>query len=100
MAKKIEGFGAEYLVTAINNDAAAHNAVVGVVKHLQHVVNRMAVKAAKANADWHDDPEADDHAAFHAPADQQFPQAVRDEAVLDLVKYWVNEFSIQQGAAK
>jgi hypothetical protein len=77
---------AEALFNYIQNEKHLYDAVRLRVEGLRDTIDSAARNLAKANAEWHDDPDADDHAEFHAPADTQFPQAMRDEAVLDLVK--------------
>jgi len=57
---------------------------------LQRDMDRTADYLAAANAAWHDDPASEDHAVFHAPAIEQFPRAMRDEAILELVRYHLN----------
>ena len=89
---------AESLVQFIENDKQLHDAVFFCVKSLRRTADRAAEAVAKANADWHDDPQADDHKAFHAPADKQFTRATRDKAIKQLVAYWVSELTIQEGS--
>jgi hypothetical protein len=87
-------FTAAELEDACNNDPAAYKSIVHHVKMLRAVVDRVAVKAAKANGEWHDDPEADDHAKHHAPAAEQYPRELRDETIRELVKYYLAELRI------
>lgn len=82
---------AETLVIAANNDKRTYDAIVFAVRHLRSAIDQTAVRVAKENAEWHDDPNADDHAEFHAPADVQFPREIRDEAIKDLVAYYLAE---------
>lgn len=84
-------FDAETLVNRISNEQAACESAKGCVKMLRHLVDRIAKLQAKDNANWHDDPDAEDHAAFHADAIEQFPRDVRNQAIRDLVDYWVDE---------
>jgi hypothetical protein len=87
-------FTADGLVNAANNDKSDYDSIVRHVKALRSTIDRVAVKLAKANAAWHDDPEADDHAAHHAPAMEQYPRAIRDEAIRELVRYYLAELTI------
>lgn len=82
---------AEALFTAAVNEKAEYDAILFAVRHLRQTIDRTAKRVAKENADWHDDPQAEDHAAFHAPADVQFPRAMRDEAIRDLVAHYLGE---------
>lgn len=82
---------AEALENAVNNDKQRHDRICFIVRTLRSIVDVTAEAIARENADWHDDPQADDHAAYHAPASEQFPQAIRDEAALSLVKYYLAE---------
>lgn len=81
----------EDLFNGVMNTPRIHEGVVASVKHLRLCIDKMAEKQAKYNADWHDDPEASDHAEYHAPHLEQFPQQVRDETVKDLVAYFLQE---------
>ena len=89
---------AEALTRFVNNDKPLYDAVTRGIRRLRAEVDRAANRLAQENAAWHDDPEAEDHAAFHAPADEQFPRAVRDEAIRDLVAYYLSEWAIQEEA--
>lgn len=84
-------FGADTLIDYVRNDRMLHQDFVRYMNHLTALVVRVARRAAKANADWHDDPESSDHALFHAPVDQQFPVEVQLEAVAELVLYQLRE---------
>lgn len=84
----------ETLVLAANNDQHAYKQIVAAVRTLRRVIDDVAEKTAKANAEWHDDPEADDHSAFHASADKQFPRRVRDTAIKELVRSYLAELTL------
>lgn len=86
---------AEELVTAAMNDRAEHDAITRAIRQLRSWVDITAERITKANADWHDDPAAEDHAAYHAPAIEQFPRDARDEAILDLVRHYLTEATLQ-----
>jgi hypothetical protein len=77
---------AEQLVNTVENDRAYHERMSNLAGLLRGFMDTVARSVAKSNAAWHDDPDADDHAAFHAPAEQQFPREVRDQAIKDLVE--------------
>lgn len=77
---------ADALVLLVQNDRELYDAVRQAVESLKRAVDRAAEQFAKANADWHDDPEADDHAAFHAPAIVQLPREERTKALLELLE--------------
>jgi hypothetical protein len=85
---------AEALELAANNEKREYDSIVHAVKTLRRTIDRTAERVAKANAAWHDDPEAEDHAEFHAPADVQFPRAMRDEAIRSLVAYYLRELKL------
>lgn len=89
-------FTAEQLEIAVQNDRRAYDAFWNSVKLLRAAVDRVAERVAKENADWHDDPEADDHAEYHAPADQQFPREVRDECIKSLFAHYVGELTLSE----
>lgn len=84
-------FNSESLELMIRNDPTLLEEVAHHVRQLQRAVARAAGKHAKANAEWHDDPDAEDHALFHAPVDQQFPPEVQLQAVAELVLYRLRE---------
>lgn len=84
----------ESLVLAANNDQRAYKQIVSAVRQLRRTIDEVAENTAKANAEWHDDPEADDHAAFHASADKQFPLRVRDAAIKELVRFYLAELTL------
>ena len=85
----------ETLEIAANNEKVEYDSIVSCVKRLRATLDKTAERVAKANADWHDDPSAEDHAEYHAHAIVQFPREVRDEAIRNLVNYYLKEFSIQ-----
>ena len=85
---------AEYLYRGAMNEKRTHDSIVFAVGHLRRAIDNLAELAAKTNAEWHDDPEAEDHADYHAPADVQFPRAVRDEAIRDLVAHYLVEMAL------
>lgn len=53
-------------------------------RHLSQAVDQAARVLAKHRAQWHDDPEADDHAEFHAPWEEQFDAEARAAVVVAL----------------
>lgn len=55
-------------------------------RHLSRAVDNAARSLAKARAAWHDDPKADDHVDFHAPAFEQFPDNARAAVVVALLE--------------
>jgi hypothetical protein len=92
-------FTAEDLVLAANNERSEYEAITFAVRHLRRTIDATAARVAKANAEWHDVPEAEDHADYHAPAEVQFPRAVRDEAVKQLVAYYLGEITLAERSA-
>lgn len=79
------------LVDVVLNERGKHKSFSTAVRHLRSIVEHTAIVLAKQNAAWHDDPNAEDHAAYHTPWDEQFPEAVRHEAILALVKHYLEE---------
>lgn len=79
------------LALCANNDHTDYRNIVYAVKQLRGTLDRTAYRLAKANAAWHDDPSADDHAAHHLPPEEQFPRAARDQAIIDLVTCYLAE---------
>lgn len=79
------------MFTSASNERADYDRIVSAVKQLRRALDITAERAAKENAEWHDDPTAEDHAEYHAPAERQFPQPIRDEAIIDLVRHYLKE---------
>lgn len=84
---KTKPFNSESLTLVVNNDGDYWKEARRLATSLRMFMDRVARKQAQANADWHDDPESDDHADFHAPAEDQFPRGARDKAILATVAY-------------
>lgn len=84
-------FGSESLELLIRNDPTLLEEVAHHVRQLQRAVARAASQHARSNAEWHDDPEAEDHALYHAPVEQQFPPELQLQAVAELVLYRLRE---------
>lgn len=82
------------------NDPIIDRTIAFAVRHLRAAVDRTANLVARANADWHDDPEASDYAEFHSPAEVQFSREARDKAILDLVQRYLVEISLAERGAK
>ena len=78
-------FDSETLVNHVQNTSEDHRHIRLYVERIRDYLDAVAKRHAKANMEWHDDPEADDHLLFHAPSDQQFPREVRDAAILEIV---------------
>lgn len=89
---------AETLVTAAMNEKSEYDSIVLAVGSLRRAIDRTAARVAKANAEWHDDPEAEDHAEFHAPANEQFPREMRDEAIRGIVAHYLVEMALNDQA--
>lgn len=86
----------EALATAAVNETREYNQIMFAVKQLRSALDRTANRVAKENAEWHDDPDAEDHLTYHAPADEQFPREARDEAIRQLVAHYLAELAIQE----
>lgn len=78
-------FSADNLVLYVQNDSELHGSFSLLVNLMTVMMTRAARQLAKANAEWHDDPEADDHALFHAPFDVQFPPEEQLKAIAEIV---------------
>jgi hypothetical protein len=89
---------AETLTTAAMNDRHDWARITHLVGQLRLVIDHTAQRAARENSAWHDDPEAEGHAKYHAPADVQFPRDVRDAAVLELVRHYLTEITLSEQA--
>jgi hypothetical protein len=89
-------FDADNLVLYVQNDSKAHATIRACVQRLQDAIDNAADHLAKANKEWHDDPEADDHEAYHADSFEQFPRAERTKALRELLERHTD--TINEGA--
>lgn len=89
-------FDSETLDLYVSNNKSLLDAVQSAVRLLRSVVDRAASEAARENRQWHDDPEAEDHKDFHAPAIEQFPRSVRDETIIGLVEFHLSEMALEE----
>lgn len=81
------------LFISISNDAETVRRMKSKVQIFMAEINDGARNLAKANAEWHDDPEGDPegHKQMHAPADEQFPPEVRRAVAMELFEYFLTE---------
>ena len=79
-------FTAENLETFLLSDKPTFDGADLGIKILRRAVDRAAERLAKSNRQWHDDPQAEDHATYHAPTDVQFPRKIRDRVCMELAK--------------
>lgn len=84
-------FCAQGLFNLSQNDRATHESFAHWVNMMVSEMSRVARRSAKANADWHDDPDGADHGLYHAPVDQQYPSEMQLEAVAEVVLYFLRE---------
>ena len=84
----------ETLFLNVQNERSDYDSLIHHVKMLRALVDRAASRCAKENAAWHDDPTSEDHAEYHSPADVQFPRELRDQAVKDLVDFYLGEMAL------
>lgn len=77
----------EDLFNFVMNDKKFSDSIDDVHWMLNRIMNRAAERLAKQNQEWHDNPEKEDHKEYQAHANEQFPQSVRNEAAIDLIKY-------------
>ena len=87
--------GARALDTYLSSDRGLHDSAASAIKTLRRAADRAASEIAKHRAEWHDDPSAEDHADFHAPANEQFPREVRDELCRYLLRWWLDELNLR-----
>lgn len=89
-------FDADNLVLYVQNDSKAHATIRACVQRLQDAIDNAADHLAKAHKDWHDDPDADDHEAYHADSFSQLPRAERTKALRELLERHTD--TINEGA--
>lgn len=77
------------LVTTVQTRSHNYHRFMNGYKAIRQAVDMAACQLAKDNAAWHDDPTAPDHPDFHAPPEVQFNRAVRDEAIVELVSWFL-----------
>lgn len=91
-AKEIQSpFDSERLVREAMNESCEHAEILRHVRAIQHAIDRIADKAAKANADWHDDLDSPDHGLYHSHPELQFPPSVRMLAAAECALYFMRE---------
>ena len=78
-------FSGDGLVLLVNNDRDLHEHLCHLANQLVSLVSRAAIKAAKANAEWHDDPEAEDHGLYHDAVEMQYPAEEQILAAAELI---------------
>lgn len=86
---------AEMLELSAKNNSADHARVTHAIRQLRHALDLVAESVAKFNAGWNDDPTDENYALHHAPACAQFPRHVRDEVALELVRYYLSEWALE-----
>jgi len=85
-AKEISSpFDSDCLFDYANNTAELHNHIRHHVESLRRLIDRAAQELAKANKEWNDAPDAEDHGLWIAPDAEQFTREMRTLATLDLV---------------
>ena len=84
-------FGPETIENFVRNDSGMMEELAHIEHQLTRLVSRAARHIAKANADWHDDPESPDHWLFHADVDLQFPAEHQIKAAAELILYRLKE---------
>ena len=78
-------FDADCLFDFVKNTSDLSDRLTYHTDRLRALLDLAANKLAGHNQNWHDDKESDDHPLFQAPAEVQFPRALRDAAIVDLV---------------
>lgn len=92
VAKEVPSpFTSEGLENLIRNDSDLMARLDAAKERLMSIVNLAALRQAKANAQWMDDPDYENRALYHAPAEQQFPEHIRVKAAAELVLYCLME---------
>jgi hypothetical protein len=84
-------FDSESIELFVRNDRDYLESVAHHANMLVALIDRAAIHIAKANAQWHDDPESPDHWLFHADHEMQFPPEVRIKAAAELILYRLRE---------
>ncbi len=84
-------FDAEALVRVARNEPSTHDAIQRHVSGIVRELERLRDKSAKANKEWHDDPESADHWLYHAPAEMQYPGSVVMQAAAECALYFLRE---------
>lgn len=84
-------FDDDYWFRVLSSESDCYEAFLKAIQRLRYAIATVAEEKAKQNAAWHDDPEADDHAAFHAPHDVQFTQEQRLRLLRTMFDYYTRE---------
>ena len=78
-------FDADCLFDFVKNTRELSDSLTHCVNRLRALLDLAAANLAGHNQNWHDDLTSDVHPLFQAPAEVQFPRALRDAAIVDLV---------------
>ncbi len=99
VAKEIPNpFDAENLEMFANNTQETAQEIRNLVQSLRNQVDLVAIHQSHHEKEWHDDTESEDHPLFQAPAATKYPRAIRDEAILELVKTHLNAINDNENA--
>lgn len=93
-------FGYESLVNCVQNTREDHQMIRLYVERLRDYLDAVAKRCTKWNQDWHDDPASEDHRLFQSSSDAQYPQEMRDAAILDLVATHLEILNYNEAAEK
>ncbi len=87
VAKEIASpFNADGLEFSANNVEADAQSIRAAVQMLRRRIDRVANTDAADGKAWHDDTDAEDHPLFQDTPENKYPRAIRDEAIIELVR--------------
>lgn len=84
-------FGWQQLYNHVTNTRESLDQFSHWARMMTSEMSRVARRCAKEAKDWHDDPEAPEHALYHAPADQVFPAEQQLIAIAEVMTYLLRE---------
>lgn len=84
-------FDAEYLHIAASNDRDTWETIQRHVSGIVSALDRMRDKCARANKEWHDDPDSADHGLYHAPAEAQITGQELMRCAAECALYFMRE---------
>ena len=80
-------FGWESLVNHITHERETLESFTHWLNMMKSEMARVARRVSKANKEWHDDPEGEDHPLFQAETEAKFPPHVQLIALAELMSY-------------
>lgn len=85
---------ADQLEAALKSDHVEYAMYVAAMQQLFRAVGRAAKRCAKERAEWMDDPDDENYAEYHKPANEMYPAEVRAATVKELVSSYLAKYGL------